>query len=326
MYEFLGMDSENLLEFMKRENHNTFQMHKIRWLETNKEYSNATKRTYWVLMNRNVCPIEKKKHKDLYEFTNEEIEDILKKSNSIKTMTTLKSVILNYINWAVEKGYKIKQNPDGTLDKSKYFKTFQAEPAIKYKTLDEFYEMIEKMKCSDIDKILLLLARYGVLGKGGEDIINLKWQDIDLENMIIHIGNNIKLPIDDRFLLYLERAKKCESYEYKTSTLKYIDYGYVLKVSDKSDNNTTNVNTLYTRGKAIFNNNGMDRIPFSYLVDWRMFDLLFDILKEKDEITYEDIKKVITTIKGKSTISQEQYLKERFTILSEYRRHLESDI
>lgn len=324
MFEFLGKESVTLLEMSK--NYDEFQSHKISWLGGNKEYSEATKRTYWVLMNKNVWVTEKEKNKDLYDFTNEEIEEMLSKSSNMKTITILKSIISNYINWAIERGYKLKQNPDGTFDKEKYYSSMRIQMNIQYKTLDEFYEMLEELRCSDVDKMLLVLARYGVIGEKLSAISNLRWEDIDKKNMIVNAGDNIKLPIDNMFIAYLERAKKCETYEYQTSTLRYIDYGYVVKVSDKSDRHIANFNTIYNRANSIFKNNGINRIAFGDFVAWRMFDLLFEIVKEKGEITYDDVKSVFTTVKGKVTMSQAQYLKERFMILKEYREYLNSRI
>lgn len=327
MLEFLGKSQLNLSYL--RVNYDEFQRKKINWLDSNKEYSQATKRTYWVLINNNVCPMEKKKNKDLYDFTNEEIEEIINQaeSNNMKTMTILKSIIINYTDWAIENGYKLKENPDdGSLDKSKLFKSFRTQFVINYKTLDEFYEMLEKLKCSDVDKMMLVLARYGIAGKKLAYMCNLKWEDVDKESMIVNIGNDIRLPIDERFITYLDRAHKCELYDYKTSTLKYIDYGYVMKVSDKSEDNIININTLCTRDYSIFKNNGMARISFGDFTTWRKFDLLFEISDNKGEITYDDVKNVLVILEGKYTNAKAQYLKERFVILKDYNEYIASKI
>ncbi len=324
MLEFLGKSQLNLSYL--RENYDKFQRRKIDWLDSNKEYSKATKRTYWVLINNNVCPIEKKKNKDLYDFNNEEIEEMMNQteSNNIKTITILKSIITNYNSWAIENGYKLKENPDVSIGKSKLFNSFRVQLEINYKTLDEFYKMIEDLKCSDIDKMLLVLARYGITGKELSLLRELKWEQIDKENMIVDIGDNIKLRIDNRFVSYLERAYKCEEYEYQTSIIKYVDYGYVIKVSDKSEEHVIKYNTLNTRSYSIYKNNSIPRISFGDLVTWRMFDLLFEILEDKGEVTYDDIKNVITILKGNSTMAKAQYLKERFMILKDYREQLMS--
>lgn len=322
MLEFLGKETLTL-KYLK-ENYDKFQRQKIDWLDSNKEYSEATKRTYWVLINNNVCPAEKKKNKDLYDFTNEEIEEMLSKieSNNIKTVTILKSIITSYINWSIEEGYKLIKNQDGSFDKSKLFKSFRVQLAVQYKTLDEFYEILEELKCSDIDKMMLVLARYGISGQKLVYMCNLKWKQIDKDNMIVNIGDSIKLPIDERFITYLERAYKCKEYDYKTSTLKYIDYGYVIKVSDKSEEHISNINTLVTRTYSLFKNSGMPRIAFGELTTWRKFDLLFEILNQKGEVTYDDVKNVLVTLEGKYTNAKAQYLKERFVILKDFHEHI----
>ena len=75
MYEFLSEDiTYNGL--------NKYQQSKVNWLQNNKEYSEATKITYWTLINKHICSYEKVKDKDLYYFTNDEIEYILSKNKS----------------------------------------------------------------------------------------------------------------------------------------------------------------------------------------------------------------------------------------------------
>jgi hypothetical protein len=135
MYEFLSNNiTYNGL--------NKYQQSKVNWLQNNKEYSEATKITYWALINNHICYIEKEKDKDLYYFTNEEIEDMLNKNNNMKTTSILKSIISNYTNKSL-KNIKLKSD-------------------IQYKMIDEFYKFVENLKCSDIDKMILVLARYGV--------------------------------------------------------------------------------------------------------------------------------------------------------------------
>ncbi|NFT92023.1 hypothetical protein FDF86_06280 [Clostridium botulinum] len=320
MYKFLGKDMElySLTRFDK------FQRNKINWLKDNEKYSDATKRTYWVLINNNVHEIEKKKDKDLCDFNEQEVSEILKvlETNNIKTRTILSSIISNYNSWAIKNGISLKKNLCDSIDISKILCNFKPISVIRYKTLDEFFEMVEGLKCSDIDKMILVLGRYNIVGKHGSNLLNLKWTDIDKDNMIVNIGNDIKVPIDERFLIYLEKAYRCESYGYQTTVLRYVDYGYVIKVSDKSESQTVKYNTLSTRMNSLFKNNNMIRISFAEMSTWRKFDFLLEILRKKGEVTYDDIKSVVIMLDGKNTMSRAQYLKERFIILKESRKDL----
>jgi integrase len=283
MYEFLSNNiTYNGL--------NKYQQSKVNWLQNNKEYSEATKITYWALINNHICYIEKEKDKDLYYFTNEEIEDMLNKNNNMKTTSILKSIISNYTNKSL-KNIKLKSD-------------------IQYKMIDEFYKFVENLKCSDIDKMILVLARYGV---STQYICNIKWDQVDKDDMTLNISSNIKLPIDDRFIKCLEKSYNCNSYDYKTSTLNYIDKGYIIKVSDKSDSDILNINSLYTRIKAMSSNNGLKKISLRELNSLRKYDVLYNILNEKGIVTYDDVRETLVVLCGKSTPSKEQYLKERFT-------------
>lgn len=291
MYEFLNNISYTQL--------NEYQKNKATWLE-NEKYSKSTKITYWILISKNICPIEIKTNKDLCDFTDKEIQEVLNssESNSVKTITSLKSVIYNYIKF---------------YDTTRVFDEVSVTTNIEYQSLDEFYKMIDNFKCSDVDKILLVLARYGVSGKY---ISSIKWNDIDKDKLIVKIGN-INLPIDNKFLYYLDRAYNCNSYDYKTSTIEYTDYGYIIKASQKSNEKKLNNNTISTRIHATYKNNDIKRVSITNLNVYRQFDLLFDILKTKGRITYEDIRTVLNILCEKHSVAKEQYLKERFITLSE---------
>ncbi|OSA95710.1 UNVERIFIED_ORG: hypothetical protein B2H93_04630 [Clostridium botulinum] len=275
-----------------------YQKNKATWLE-NKKYSKSTKLTYWTLINKNIYPTEVKKNKDLRDFTDEEIQEVLNnsKSNNMKTITSLRSVIHSYIK---------------EYDKDRVYCGISVKADIDYQSLDEFYNMIDNLKCSDVDKMLLILARYGVSNK---DISNIKWNDVDKYNMVIKFGK-LNLPIDNKFLYYLDMAYNCNLYDYKTSTIEYIDYGYIIKVSNKSDKKQLNNNTISTRIHTTYKNSGIKRVSITNLNAYRQFDLLFDILKVKGKITYGDVRNILNIFYEKHSLNKEQYLKEKFTVLS----------
>lgn len=288
MYEFLGED-------ITINDLNLYQRHKADWLEKNKEYSKATKKTYWVLINNNICPKEREKNKDINDFSNKEIQEIMNGLDNMKTATILKSIISKYINLESRGNIKIKPN-------------------IKYQTLDKFYMVIKNLRCSDIDKMILILARYGV---NTQDIGSIKWNQVNKNNMILKLNDKVGLSIDERFVKYLDRAYQCNSYDYKTSILNYIDKGYIIKVSDKTETDTLNRDSLYTRVHALSKNNGLAKISLRELNSYRQYDLLFDILKQKGKFNYNDVKEILIVLYGSSTKNKAQYLKERFEIISQ---------
>jgi hypothetical protein len=288
LYEFLGED-------ITINDLNLYQKHKANWLQKNKEYSPATKRTYWVLINNNICSMEKILDKDLHVFSEENIKVVLNRVDNMKTATILKSIISSYIN-------------------SKSIRNIEIKPNIKYQSLDEFYKQIEKLRCSVVDKMILVLARYGV---STQYITNIKWYQVDKDNMILNLNDKIALSIDKNFIEYLDRTYKCNLYDYKTSTLNYIDKGYIIKVSDKTETNTLNRDSLYTRVKALSNNNGLTKISLRELNSYRQYDLLFDVLNQKGKVNYDDVKEVLKILYGNSTKNKAQYLKERFDIISQ---------
>lgn len=261
-------------------------------MQDNVQYSETTKRTYWEIININFHDYEKERKRDLYDFGKDEIISVINSIiyTSIKTNISLISIVSSYINWAIEHEYKKGENPCRDIDKTEIMKNRAEIVKRKYITLREFFKLLNNLKCSDIDKMLLVLARYGVKS---QSVGTIKWNQVDRDNMILNLENNAKLPIDDRFLTYLDRAYKCEMYDYKTSTLNYVDYGYILKVSDKTDSDKLGRDTIYTRVNAIFRNNGMQKISLTDLYHSRQYDFLFDILRKNKDVTYNDVRNVL---------------------------------
>ncbi|MCI1624445.1 MAG: hypothetical protein LKH93_19930, partial [Clostridium beijerinckii] len=91
----------------------------------------------------------------------------------------------------------------------------------------------------------------------------------------------------------------------------------ILKVSDKSDSKLLNRNTLYTRTNSIFKNNGIPKISLIDLYHSRQYDFLFELSKQKEKITYDDIKRILTIFGDDVTTAKAQSLKERFTVMYE---------
>ncbi|MCI1622750.1 MAG: hypothetical protein LKH93_11095, partial [Clostridium beijerinckii] len=218
MCEFLGENtSVNKL--------NNFQKNKFKWLQDSEKYTDTTKRTYWVIIDNNFNDIERKLNKDLYDFTSKEIIEVINSIiyTSVKTNTSLISIVSSYINWAIYAGYKKGENPCKDINKSEIMmnKANTISRNIirrKYIKLNTFFKLVDYLECSNIDKMLLVLARYGV---NTQKIGNVRWEDVDSKNMVLNLNSNIQLPIDEKFLEYLDGAYKCETYDYKTSTLRY---------------------------------------------------------------------------------------------------------
>ena len=190
-----------------------FQNNKRIFLEDS-GYSDNTKQKYsTILMSDNslVHLTELARNKDLYEFNKMEIITLIETMISCRRTNQQQAlaIINSYFNWSIERGLLTTGiNP---CEDIKFWEDVNNNEAIiqkSYSTLKEFYNYLDSLtKSSDIDKMLLVCLRYGVRVR---DIINLKYTDINTQEKHILLLRNqklIRLPIDDKFIEYLNKSK-----------------------------------------------------------------------------------------------------------------------
>lgn len=90
---------------------------------------------------------------------------------------------------------------------------------------------LEKSSDKDLSQILAcgLLPRYGILGNTGEQIYNLKMEDIDKDNRIINIRENgkvvRKVRVDDYLIKILDKAYNVPA----AKNCRFEDEDYIIK-------------------------------------------------------------------------------------------------
>ena len=183
-----------LMEFEKifnRDKLNKYQSTKVEWLESedNGIISDLTKITYYRIFNTHILPMEEAKGKDVRFFTAVEIETLIKGiiTNSMNMKRTVYSAINSYISWSVERG-EVTFNPCDSIMTEDLFKISARAIKSIYTRLDEFYKYIDTLICTDIDRMMFTLIRYGVAAK---EIPYIRWDDLDKEKMIKEGGANI---------------------------------------------------------------------------------------------------------------------------------------
>lgn len=311
MYEFLD-------EGLKYEDLNIYQKHKADWLEETDRYADATKKAYWINLNTKVNFMEVNKQKELYNWDKQEIVKLIKNTptTAITTKIALLTTISSYIAWACERGFNYVGNPCDTIDASEI--STVSEVAIKesYKTLQEFLDFILGLDCSDVDRAMFMLLRYGVKV---DNVGLVRWEDIDRKEKVINVLSKdvfVQLPIDNVFLMMIDKAEACQSRIVLDKEINYVDNGYVIKVGDNVDWNYMDSNKIYNRCGDISRKNKINRISVPELNISRKYDLLIDILDENGEVTSEDIEKVLLQLDGSSTPGKKTFLKRNFELLS----------
>ena len=218
---------------------NKFSENKLIFIE-DLMFSNNTKERYWSILDSDlITTSENNKDKDLYEFTSDEIIEVVSAlpTTKIRTQKQVLSVINRYINHAIERGWLstginpcdiIKANDDIHSNKESLKRT--------YMNLDEFYNWIENLEASDVDIMLLVLLRYGCTMK---EICNLVYDDVNVYDKTLNV-NGKKYPIDGMFINYVEKAYCCNEYE----DIVYQDSNYIIKPTKKTRSNKVNENSL----------------------------------------------------------------------------------
>lgn len=303
MYDFFN-------EGITYEELNQFQKNKADWLENTNRYSENTKKSYWTYLNEYINDFEVKKEKDLMHFNKEELintlNDISSKTYSIFVNTL--SVIKSYIK--EKEIYKeMEKNYCDEIDFKKILKDKIKVIDFSYRNLEEFYNFILEINCSDIDKMMITLLRYGA---DIEDIGFIKWEDIDRENKILNI-KSLKLPIDNLFLIMLDNAKKCNEYSPGQKKVVYVDYGYILKA-------TPTVRWKNASGAICHNKIGQierrikNKISVTELNKSRRYDLLLKKNYENNIVTKSDLIEIVDIFEKDKTESKVENLKKNFEL------------
>jgi len=158
---------------------------------------------------------------------------------------------------------------------------------VDYKNLNEFYNMLDNLDCTNEDKAIFILSRYGVKLN---NLNIIKWTDINREKMIIDF-ENIQLPIDKTFLDIIDKLNN------NNETI--------------LDSNLTK-EKIYNKTMIFCRDNNISRISLSELAKNRIFDLLIDRYGKNNRLVYNDFKEVIDKIYGEKKLSMVALLVKSF--------------
>jgi len=304
MYDFFN---ENIVY----EELNQFQKNKADWLENTNRYAMNSKNAYWTFLNGYINDFEIDNGKDLMNFSKDELIDTLNNIPSEKYHIVLGilSVIKSYLG--EKKIYnEIEINYCDEIDFKKILKEKTKTMNFLYQNLEEFYNFILEVNCSDVDKMMIILLRYGV------DINNIgfiKWEDVDKENKILNV-KNLQLPIDNIFLVMLNKAKECNEYSAGQKKVVYIDYGYIIKATPTVKWKTASGLICHNKIGQIERRIKNNKISVGELNKSRRYDLLLKKNYENNIVTKSDLRKIIDIFEEDETESKVQNLKKNFEL------------
>lgn len=284
---------------------------KERFLANN--YENENTRKYYESILAKVAEYEAVEYeKDVYNFTLKELKDLLAAmgSRSSSSLSSIKSVITKYIQWAIDEGLT-KSNIDLTdlINKQDIDENVNMVAIKNQYLIDETeLDFIGSFCVNAQDAVIFRLLYEGVKGTKYEEIVNLRVEDCDFENnkltltrdngdtRIIEVSektmDSIKEAIEQKEY-YLENGNRIlKDGSFDTRTIEFSHY--VVKPAVKTGRR--NKNTDKEKIAAIGINNRVSKItemldkPFlnpSTIFYSGMLHKLRDIKEQKD-LTKED--------------------------------------
>ena len=138
---------------------NKFSANKEMFLEDSNLEENTKLRYTSVFESDIITGFEMVLDKDLYDFNKEDLLSVISNTKKVKSRTQKQtlSIIKSYIDWSIEKGESDHEvNPcDFIIDEE--LRLTDKNKSL-YMTLDEFYNYIDTLHISSVDKMLLLLS------------------------------------------------------------------------------------------------------------------------------------------------------------------------
>jgi site-specific recombinase XerD len=217
---------------------------KLRFLS---QFTQGTQNSYKRVLSR-AKNIEEPLEKDLYNFNQLEIEQLVKYMSPKTTESAQHalSIIQMYIRWAIEENLRDNNiNPLDSLSGRDYFKRLVNTSAQTLFTYDEVFEVVDRLR-NDQDRAVVVALFEGINGKKFSELLNLKKRDIPEDgNVLILIdedGSTREIIITDRLKNILSRAADEKEYFKKngdvsekirnTDVLKLVDSPFVIRHSN----------------------------------------------------------------------------------------------
>lgn len=296
-------------------------------------YSDAeeiTKNTYTDCYKTHVAPLEIYKGRDLFDFNEDDIREVFISMNttSLNVKRMLYMFIDNYFAWADSKGMNVTHtNPLQTLDRDELFSLNMKAFKRQFLTLDETYELCEKAieNGSNYQEcIVILLARYGIEGKGLEDLLGVKWSDVDAERMKIKLvdeeaGEIRELDIDERLIKWIELAKETTVSTTNVEVL-YEDNGYIIKTQYKPTNKSEDIfqpekrSKIYIRVRNVCNKADTQLVSIKNLVISREFDLIDKVNEMQGYVKATDIQYIHKLFYPNASYSSYYFVLEKYEL------------
>lgn len=260
---------------------------------------------------------ELSKGKDLYDFTEKEIMDLLFDLNPVTKSSSRSNgrIITAYLNWAGRIGDRANTN---TLvaKKPDWFDRFVSKRKL-YISLKELKDITNPLANAQ-DSVLPLLLFFSVQGKEISEILNLKEQDIDIDNNTLilradrKIGNKTfeakgfrELEVPRECMVEVKNALAQKIYEKKngmanitarqSTTTDLVNNDYLIRASitnTKTRNDRADKHMVYRRIKMISEIEGLPFLTTKNIVKSGQIYMGYKLLKRHGELGMVQLKEI----------------------------------
>lgn len=185
---------------------------KKRYIDEN--YTNLGTKERYLKVFKRTGEFEEEKGKDIYNFTLEEIKDIILSLSSASraTLRSTVSILNKYVAWAIKEGFldSYINVIDEYLHEDK-IKNMTSKLALEHRYLKSEFELdkVINLCVNAQDAVGFVLAWHGVKV---EDMLNIKKSDIDFDNNIILLDNR-KIQLNDKYMQVVQEALYQTTYE-----------------------------------------------------------------------------------------------------------------
>lgn len=223
-----------------------------------KDLSDSIKRSYTLLFKK-IDKYEKENKLIFEEFTEEQFVEFTRKEligKSANSTVVKVSLLKKYVESLNKYFIKItrKEIIRMTDEKLEQEKKVEDENDLKYISWEELKKELNRVE-NDVDKAILCLLRMGISGSQFKELVNLKVENIDIKNKLIHLDNRDVEIEDDYIINILENAIEQRTY-------------YVLSHKDEGEGKITEYDFnmdcpyLLKQRPTVKNNGGMNPYKF----------------------------------------------------------------
>lgn len=180
-------------------------------VERKELFKSSIPRHYANLFTRvcKICgPLEEKFGKDISDFTDEEVIELLKsfQSTDLNGIINIRGSLKLYNKWCRDNGYTSALNAYNHITREQLLSTVEKPDNLVYSDVTKVIRTLSNPS----DRAFLWCLLYGINGHHSEDILGIREEDISGDTITTVSGKKVTLPLD----AISDIRKSCNTYVY----------------------------------------------------------------------------------------------------------------